>query len=92
MDGVPGNEATDIEIAANDSLYIFGEVTINPDDPLSLSPYIVEDKLKLSTSLKCHFKKFNALNLVLSFIRIPFATFKTLPHAQNRRKNIYILT
>lgn len=50
VDGVPGNEATDIEIAANDSLYIFGEVTINPDDPLSLSPYIVEDALLFETN------------------------------------------
>lgn len=50
IDGVPGNEAQDVEIAANDSLYIFGEVTINPDDPLSLSPYIVEDALLFETN------------------------------------------
>ena len=50
VDGIPGNEATDIEIAANDSLYIFGEVTINPDDPLSFSPYIVEDNLLFETN------------------------------------------
>ncbi len=40
--------------------------------------YIVDDKLKLSTSLKCHFRKFNNLNLILSFIKIPFVTFKTI--------------
>lgn len=40
--------------------------------------YLVEDKLKLTTSLKCHFKNFNNLNLLLSFIKIPFATFKTV--------------
>ena len=40
--------------------------------------YLVDDKLKLSTSLKCHFRQFNNLNLVTSFIKIPFATFKTV--------------
>lgn len=50
IDGVSGNTAEDIEIAANDSLYIFGEVTIDPDDPLSLSPYIVEDALLFETN------------------------------------------
>ena len=39
--------------------------------------YIVDDKLKLSTSLKCHFQEFNNRSLLLSFIRMPFFTFKT---------------
>ena len=45
VDGIAGNVATDIEIAGNDSLYIFGEVTIDPDQPLSLSPFVIEDYL-----------------------------------------------
>ena len=40
--------------------------------------YIVDGKLKLSTSLKCHFQEFNNRNLLLSFIRMPFFTFKTV--------------
>ncbi|MCB0644914.1 MAG: hypothetical protein KDC44_24880, partial [Phaeodactylibacter sp.] len=50
VDGIPGNEAEDIEIAANDSLYIFGEVTINPDEPLSISPFVINDALLFETN------------------------------------------
>ena len=45
VDGIPGNVATDIEIAGNDSMYIFAEVTIDPDQPLSNSPFVIEDYL-----------------------------------------------
>lgn len=45
VDGIPGNEATNIEIAGNDSLYIFAEVTIDPNQPLSVSPFVIEDYL-----------------------------------------------
>ena len=40
--------------------------------------YIVDDKLKLSTSLKCVLKEFSNKNLLLSFFAIPFATLKTI--------------
>ena len=40
--------------------------------------YIVDGKLKLSTSLKCHFQEFNNKNLLISFLKIPFFTFKTI--------------
>ncbi|KPK83660.1 MAG: hypothetical protein AMS27_12220 [Bacteroides sp. SM23_62_1] len=36
IDGVPGNYATDVEIPAEDSLYIFVEVTLNPNNIDSL--------------------------------------------------------
>ena len=42
IDGLPISEATDVEILANDSLYIFAEVTVDPDNPLSISPYVIE--------------------------------------------------
>ncbi len=45
IDGLPINEATDIEILANDSLYIFAEVTVDPDNPLSISPYVIGERL-----------------------------------------------
>lgn len=45
VDGIPGSVATDIEIAGNDSLYIFAEVTIDPDQPLTNSPFVIEDFL-----------------------------------------------
>lgn len=50
IDGLPGNEASDIEVAANDSVYIFVEVTVNPEDPLSASPYIITNEIVFETN------------------------------------------
>lgn len=43
VDGIPGNEIENIEILPNDSLYIFSEVTIDPDMDVSASPFIIEE-------------------------------------------------
>ena len=45
VDGIPGNEAEDVIIWAKDSIYVFAEVTIDPDQPLSNSPFVIEDKV-----------------------------------------------
>ncbi len=45
VDGLPGEQFQNIEIRANDSLYIFVEVTIDPDEPLSSSPFIIDDAI-----------------------------------------------
>ncbi len=53
VDGItiePGAKATDIPIAANDSVYIFAEVTINPDDPLESSPFVLYEDLLFETN------------------------------------------
>jgi hypothetical protein len=50
IDGVSGNTATDVEIPPRDSLYIFGEVTINPDQPLSSSPFVINAKIEFETN------------------------------------------
>lgn len=50
IDGDPGEEAENVEIPANDSLYIFGEVTIDPDQPVSISPFVIEDNLIFMTN------------------------------------------
>jgi len=50
VDGLPGNRHTDIEIAPNDSLYIFAEVTINPNDPLSASPFVIDEPIIFVTN------------------------------------------
>ncbi|MBP7273361.1 MAG: right-handed parallel beta-helix repeat-containing protein [Saprospiraceae bacterium] len=51
VDGNPSNsELTDIEIAAKDSIYVFTSVTIDPDAPLSESPFIVGDSLEFVTN------------------------------------------
>lgn len=48
VDGVSGNVHKDIEIDGNDSLFIFLEVTIDPNNVLS--PFVVEDKILFSTN------------------------------------------
>lgn len=50
VDGIPTNTANNVPIAAGDSLYIFAEVTVNPDAPLSVSPFIVEEWLMFNTN------------------------------------------
>jgi len=50
VDGTPGTTVNDIQVAANDSVYIFAEVTIDPDNPLSISPFFVEDQINLTTN------------------------------------------
>jgi len=48
VDGISGKEINDLEIWANDSLYIFVEVTIDPND--LLTPFIVEDSIMFETN------------------------------------------
>ncbi|MFN0275465.1 MAG: choice-of-anchor Q domain-containing protein [Chitinophagales bacterium] len=48
VDGIPANELFDVEIPANDSLYVFVEVTINPND--ASLPYVVEDSIFFTTN------------------------------------------
>lgn len=43
VDGIPGVETRDMEIAAKDSMYIFLRVTIDPDD--QNAPFIVKDSI-----------------------------------------------
>ncbi len=50
IDGIPTAEASDVEIAANDSLYIFGEVTVDPDQDFSISPFVIEEELLFMTN------------------------------------------
>lgn len=50
VDGVPGNTAEEVIVWANDSIYIFAEVTVDPDQPLSISPFVIEDKILFETN------------------------------------------
>jgi hypothetical protein len=45
VDGLPGAVHTNIEMAPNDSLYVFAEVTINPDEPPSVSPFVLTEEV-----------------------------------------------
>lgn len=49
-EGVKGPEATNIEINGRDSVYIFVEVTIDPDQPLSASPFITEGQIRVNVN------------------------------------------
>ena len=46
VDGMPGSNVTDIEIAANDSVYVFVTVKINPT--FANLPFVYRDSLSLS--------------------------------------------
>ncbi len=46
VNGVPGKEINDIELAAEDSMYVFAAVTIDPT--LENTPFLIEDQLVLS--------------------------------------------
>lgn len=50
VDGYPGDKIEDIEILARDSIYVFVEAIIDPNQPLSISPFIVEDNIIISTN------------------------------------------
>ena len=47
IDGVPGNNQRDILIPANDSIFVFLEVTIDPSN--NNTPYILSDSLVFTT-------------------------------------------
>jgi hypothetical protein len=50
IDGIAGDDQKDLEIAPKDSLYVFAEVTINPDAPLSISPFILNEHLIIESN------------------------------------------
>ncbi len=50
VDGEPGNTAENIEIPGNDSVYVFVEVTVDPDQPVSVSPFVVGDRIQFITN------------------------------------------
>ncbi|MBK8565079.1 MAG: right-handed parallel beta-helix repeat-containing protein [Saprospiraceae bacterium] len=50
VDGIPGDSHEDVVVYPEDSIYVFVEVTINPDDPLSSSPYFVYDSIRFETN------------------------------------------
>ena len=48
VDGVPSPVVNDVTIAAEDSMYVFAEVTVDPND--LNSPYIIEDFITFETN------------------------------------------
>lgn len=52
IDGLPGDEAEHLLILPHDSLYIFAEVTVDPDQPPSISPFVIQGKIRFEHSGK----------------------------------------
>lgn len=50
IDGIAGPVQQNVRIEANDSIYVFAEVTIDPDLPLSISPFIIEDIISIQAN------------------------------------------
>ncbi len=50
VDGTQGSEVRDLEIAPGDSAYVFVEVSIDPNEPLSSSPFVIEENILFSTN------------------------------------------
>jgi len=50
VDGTTGDVIRDIQINPNDSIYVFAEATIDPDLPVSLSPFIIESDVSFSVN------------------------------------------
>ena len=50
VDGISRETFQEVTVPAQDSIYIFGEVTIDPDQPLSSSPFIIYDDLVFQTN------------------------------------------
>jgi hypothetical protein len=50
VDGIPGNTVEDVEISPRDSIYIFVEATIDPDAPVSASPFVINRDIVFMTN------------------------------------------
>ena len=48
VDGLSGNEFNEINIEGNDSLYVFVEVTLDPNN--QLNPVVIEDSIQFTTN------------------------------------------
>ncbi len=49
-DGIAGQAINDIRVEGQDSVYIFVEATINPNNPLEVSPFVIEDNILINVN------------------------------------------
>lgn len=49
VDGYQGPVIRDLEIPPEDSVYVFVEVTVDPDQPVSVSPFIIAENMEIIT-------------------------------------------
>ena len=50
VDGIAGNDISKVEIPPQDSIYVFLEVTVDPNQPVTVSPFVIDDRLQISTN------------------------------------------
>ncbi len=67
INGIGGNEVRDIEVAANDSVYVFVTVNINPDN--AALPFIVKDSIMIMYNGNSHFVQLEAFGQNAHFLR-----------------------
>ena len=67
VDGVSGTSFNDVEINANDSVYVFALVTINPN--AANLPFIVKDSIRINYNGNVKFVQLNAFGQNANFLR-----------------------
>ncbi len=75
-DGVPGPEAKDLEIEANDSLYVFVTVKIDPNT--GNLPFIIEDSIRINYNGNNRTVKLSAWGQNANFLRSASLNTNTL--------------
>lgn len=67
VDGTPGTNFSDIEIDANDSIYAFVTISINPN--ASVLPFIVQDSIKITYNGNTRYVQLDAFGKNANFMR-----------------------
>jgi hypothetical protein len=67
VDGIPGPQVSNIELAANDSLYVFVTVTINPST--ANLPFIIRDSIAINYNGNTKYVQLDALGQNAHFFR-----------------------
>lgn len=49
-DGIKGKTVEHIEVPGKDSIWVFFEVTVDPDQDISVSPFVIEEKVNFLTN------------------------------------------
>jgi len=76
VDGLPGTRFSELEIAGNDSLYVFVSVNVNPNtDQL---PFIIRDSIQISSNGTVRYQQLEAWGQNARYIRGQYITENTL--------------
>ncbi|MEX1189917.1 MAG: hypothetical protein WED33_11710 [Bacteroidia bacterium] len=67
IDGFPSDDLTDLEIEGEDSVFVFAEVTIDPNN--LLNPFVVEDSIRFETNGNVQYVKLLAYGRNADFFR-----------------------